>query len=199
MKTAFISILIPILFLSSKTFAQKDFSGGLLLGISASQIDGDNQYKYKKPGLILGAYVNRPLTEHGSLKIESYYIGKGAVLNEDRTDGTTIQVFNTSLHYVEMPFLFNLQVHPKINIAAGIAPSYLFASKLTSYKALVEKSSYTLKQFDFQPIVEAGFYLTDKITTNLRLAYSLFNIRKDPMAIWYNNNLSLVFMYKLNK
>ncbi|NOZ35541.1 MAG: PorT family protein, partial [Chlorobi bacterium] len=177
--------------------AQRDFSGGLLLGISASQVDGDAQYHYKKPGLIFGAFVSRPLSKHGSLKIETYYIGKGAVLNKDYPDGTTVQVFNTSLHYIEIPFLFNLQVHPKIEIAFGIAPSYLFAAKLTSYKALVEKSSYSLKPFDIQPIGEVDFYLTDKIMTSLRFSYSMFNIRKDPMAIWYNNNLSLVFRYKI--
>ncbi|MCD6557246.1 MAG: PorT family protein [Bacteroidales bacterium] len=191
------SIILILIFLFSKSEAQRDFSGGFLLGISASQIDGDNQYKYKKPGLILGAYVSRALTKHGSLKIESYYIGKGAVLNEDYPDGTTIQVFNTSLHYVEMPFLFNLQVHPKIDIAIGVAPSYLFAAKLTTYKASVDKTAYSLKQFDFQPIGEADFYLTDKISTSLRYSYSMFNIRKDPMAVWYNNNLSLVFRYKI--
>jgi len=190
-----LTIFLSILFL--KTEAQNDFSGGLLLGISASQIDGDNQYKYKKPGLILGAYVSRPLTKHGSLKIETYYIGKGAVLNEDYPDGTTVQVFNTSLHYVEMPFLFNLQVHSKIDIALGMAPSYLFYDKLTSYKAAVDKSSYSLKTFDFQPIGEVDFYLTDNIMTSLRFSYSMFNIRKDPMAIWYNNNMSLVFRYKI--
>jgi len=193
-----ILILFAIItFIISKSEAQRDFSGGLLLGISASQIDGDNQYKYKKPGLIVGAYVSRALTKHGSLKIESYYIGKGAVLNEDYPDGTTIQVFNTSLHYVEMPFLFNLQIHPKIDIALGIAPSYLFAAKLTSYKAPVDKTSYSLKQFDIQPIGEVDFYLTDKISTSVRYSYSMFNIRKDPMAIWHNNNLSLVFRYKI--
>lgn len=193
----FIILLSIFIFLFPKLNAQKYFSGGLLLGISASQIDGDNQYKYKKPGLIVGAYISRPLTKSGSLKIETYYIGKGAVLNEDYPDGTTIQVFNTSLHYVEMPFLFNLQVHPKINIAAGIAPSYLFANKLTSYKETLEKSSYSLQSFDFQPIGEVDFYLTDKIITSLRFSYSIFNIRKDPMATWFNNNLSLVFRYKI--
>ena len=103
----FISALFVVLIFSNKIYAQRDFSGGLLLGISASQVDGDDQYRYKKPGLVFGAYVSRALTKNGSLKIETYYIGKGAVLNKDYPDGTTIQVFNTSLHYVEMPFLFN--------------------------------------------------------------------------------------------
>ena len=191
------TIFIIIISLSINVKAQKDFSGGLLFGISASQIDGDAQYNYKKPGLIAGAYVLRPLSKSGSLKIETYYIGKGAVLNEDYPDGTTVQVFNTSLHYVEMPFLFNLKVHPKIEIALGVAPSYLFAEKLSSFKQVLDKNSYSFKTFDIQPIGEADFYLTDNIMTSLRLSYSAINIRNEPMTTWRNNNLSLVFRYKI--
>ncbi len=193
----FFSLTIILFFITLKTEAQKDFSGGLLFGISASQVDGDNQYKYKKPGLVFGAFVSRPLTKNGSLKIETYYIGKGAVLNEDYADGTTVQVFNTSLHYVEMPFLFNLQVSPKIEIAAGIAPSYLFYAKQTSYKAPIPDFQSTLNTFDFQPLGEAVFYLTDRILSSIRFSYSLFNQKKEPMATFYNNNLSLVFQYKI--
>ncbi len=192
-----ISIISIILILNLKTEAQKDFSGGLLFGISASQIDGDAQYHYKKPGLIAGAYVSRAFSKHAGLKIETYYIGKGAVLNEDYPDGTTIQVFNTSLHYVEIPFLFNLQIHPKIEIALGIAPSYLFADKLSSYKQVIDKDLYSLKTFDIQPIGETDFYLTDNIMTSLRLSYSAINIRNEPMTVWRNNNLCLVFRYKI--
>ena len=191
------TIFIIIISLNFNVNAQRNFSGGLLLGISASQIDGDAQYHYKKPGFIAGAYVLRPLSKNGGLKIETYYIGKGAVLNEDHPDGTTLQVFNTSLHYVEMPFLFNLKVHTKIEIALGIAPSYLFAEKLSSYKQVLDKNSYSFKTFDIQPIGEAGFYLTDNIMTSLRLSYSAVNIRNEPMTTWRNNNLSLVFRYKI--
>ncbi len=193
----FLSLSIILFFITLKTEAQKDFSGGLLLGISASQVDGDAQYHYKKPGLIFGAFVSRPLSKHSSLKIETYYIGKGAVLNKDYTDGTTVQVFNTSLHYVEMSFLFNLEVYPKIKIAAGIAPSYLFAAKQTTYKTPVPDFKESLKPYDFQPVAEVSFFLTDKIMTCLRFSYSIFNQKKEPMATFYNNNLSLVFQYKI--
>ncbi len=196
MKQTLLFIIIFVL-LTPESKAQRDFSGGLLFGISASQVDGDAQYKYKKPGLIAGAYVLRPLSERAALKIETYYIGKGAVLNETLTDGTTVQVFKTSLHYVEMPFLFNFEIYPKIEIALGIAPSYLFYAKQTTYRMTVPYFQETLKEFDFQPYGELNFYLTDNITTSVRLSYSLFNLKNDSMSTFYNNNLSLVFFYKI--
>ncbi|NPA44224.1 MAG: hypothetical protein GXO49_01690, partial [Chlorobi bacterium] len=60
------------------SFSQ-NFSGGILLGVSGNQIDGDVQSGYKKGGLIIGAFVMKPLSKNSNLKIESYYIGKGAV------------------------------------------------------------------------------------------------------------------------
>jgi hypothetical protein len=177
-------------------FAQ-DFSGGLLIGVCGSQIDGDEQFHYKKPGLVLGAYVTRPFSEKTALKIETYYIGKGAVKNEEYPDGTVIQIFNTSLHYIEMPFLFEYQLLKKVNIAVGIAPSYLFAHRLTSYKQEVSKDDYSIKSYDIQPMGQVDFYLTDRISTSLRFSYSMINIRNEVLSTWYNNNLSLVLRYKI--
>ena len=194
MKHIFLVLLLNLLVISG--FSQ-EFSGGFILGVCGSQIDGDDQFKYKKPGLIAGAFVSWPFSERTALKIETYYIGKGAVLNIDQVDGSSLQVFNTSLHYIEMPFLYNFKLHHKIDIALGIAPSYLFAHKLTSYKVEVDKSSYSVNSFDFQPMGQIDFYLTDRISSSLRLSYSVFDIRKEDMATWYNNNLSVVLRYKI--
>lgn len=183
-----------ITFFSLNTYAQ-DFTGGIILGVSGSQIDGDVQSKYKKPGLVIGAFVNRPLSEKGALKIEMYYIGKGAVLNTEYPDGSVFQEFNTSLHYIELPVLYNFMFHPKITVSVGIAPSYLFAHKLTRQKFLVDKSLYSMKPFDFQPMGQVGFYLTDRISSSIRISYSAINIRNDELTVWYNNNLSIVFRY----
>ena len=98
-----------------------------------------------------------------------------------------------------MPFLIAITLHPKIEIALGVAPSYLFSHKLTRQRIPVDESSYNLNSFDFQPIGQADFYLTDRIVSSLRFSYSLSNIRKeDTMAVWYNNNISIVLRYKIN-
>jgi hypothetical protein len=101
------------------------------------------------------------------------------------------------LHYIEMPFLFDYQLLNKISVSVGIAPSYLFAHRLTSYRQEVSKNDYTLKSFDIQPIGQLDFYLTDHISASLRLSYSAFDIRTEAVSTWYNNNLSLVLRYKI--
>jgi hypothetical protein len=191
-------LIFTILGLFSITIiTAQDFSGGLLLGICGSQIDGDDQFHYKKPGLIIGAFVKRPFSEKAGLKIETYYIGKGAVKNDELSDGSVLQIFNTTLHYIEMPFLFDYQLLNKISVSVGIAPSYLFAHRLTSYRQEVSKNDYTLKSFDIQPMGQLDFYLTDHISASLRLSYSAFDIRTEAVSTWYNNNLSLVLRYKI--
>ena len=194
MKQTFLILLLNLTIISG--FSQ-DFSGGIILGVCGSQVDGDQQSKYKKPGLILGAFVSMPFSERSALKIETYYVGKGAVLNEEQADGYVLTIFNTSFHYIEMPFLYNLKLHPKFDIALGIAPSYLIAHKLTGIYVSIDENLYSMKNFDFQPMGQIDFYLTDKISSSLRYSYSMFDIRKDPMVEWYNNNLSIVFRYKI--
>lgn len=194
MKRIFLILILNVFVFSGYS---QDFSGGIILGVSGSQVDGDQQSGYKKPGLIGGAYVSFPFSERAALKIETYYIGKGAVLNEEHADGYVLQIFKTSFHYVEMPFLINLKLHPKIDIALGIAPSYLFAHDITGIYVSIDKSLYSMKNFDFQPMGQVDFYLTDKIITSIRFSYSMINIRNDPMAGWYNNNVGVVLKYKI--
>jgi len=190
--------LLTIIFFSLFIISSysQDFTGGILLGVSGNQINGDTQASYKKAGLIIGAFVKKPLSKYASFKIESYYIGKGAVKNVKVSETFSYQEFNTSFHYIEMPFLYNYQLLPKFNVSIGIAPSYLFAHKLVELGFTVNKNFYTMRSFDIQPIAEVGYYLTDDITANLRVSYSILNVRKDNGVGWYNNNIGFVLAYK---
>jgi len=190
-------IIISILFTLTNISFSQNFSGGILLGISGNQIDGDVQSGYKKGGLIIGAFVTKPLSGKSNLKIESYYIGKGAVKTVKVSPSYSYQEFSTSLHYIEIPFLYNYQILQKFDISIGIAPSYIFASKLVELGYETNKNFYTMRTFDFQPIAEAGFYLTDNIIANLRYSHSIINIRTDTNGGWYNNNIGIVLSYKI--
>jgi len=194
MKKYILSIFAILVSLAGFT---QTFSGGLMLGVSGNQIDGDEQGGYKKPGLIAGAYVKANFTEFAALKIETYYIGKGAVMNTDLGGGAVYQEFKTDLHYIEMPFLFNMTVHPKIEIALGIAPSYLFKYKIVRDYSPAPDQSNSLKDFDFQPMGQVDFFLTDRISSCLRFSYSMLNISKNPTTGWLNNNIAVVLRYKI--
>ncbi len=187
----FLSVLLLPIFLSAQIF-----NGGVLFGVAGSQIDGDEQSGYKKPGLLVGGFVKSPFNERASLLIEFYYVGKGAVFNESYADGTVYQIFKTSLHYIEMPFLFDYKLTDKFNLSVGVASAYLFADKIILNGYEVDKDSYLMSNFDFAPMGQVDFYLTDNLSTNIKFSYSVFSIRQDDF--WYNNNLSISLRYKLN-
>jgi len=188
-----IFILLTV-FISINTFSQT-FKGGFLIGVSGSQVDGDTQKGYKKPGMYGGFFVQRVFTEKISGKIELYYIGKGAVNKVDNADGTSYEQFKTVLHYVEMPLLLNFAAHPKFQIAAGIAPAYLMKAKLFVNQSLIPEKGYNISNFDLSPTLHVDFYLLKRLSISVRFSYSAMSIRTQDNENWFNNNLNLGLNY----
>lgn len=194
MKKTFTLILI---FSFALSLHAQEFSGGFIAGVCGAQVDGDEQSGYKKPGVLAGVWISRTITKYTDLKIETYYVGKGAIKNIDSPDGSVFQEFKTSLHYVEVPFLWNINLGEKIDIALGVAPSYLFAHTIYGDYQSIDKNLYSMKNFDVQGMGQVDFFLTDKISSSIRFSYSAVNIRNDAMTAWFNNNLSIAFRYKI--
>ncbi len=192
-----ILILLILLIPGAKYSRAQEFGGGVLCGIAAGQIHGDEKSHFRKAGAIGGVYVDYKFSEKSRLVIETYYIGKGAVCNEKRSDGTHYQLFKTSLHYIEFPFLFSYNLLPRFAMAGGPAFSYLIAHRISRYKKIIPPEDYQMNYFDLQLMAQMDFALSKKWTTGLRYAYSLTDCRKEPEAAWFNLNLSLVLKYKI--
>ena len=60
-------ILLFCGFLSISIHAQ-NFGGGIILGLSTSQVGGDNLGGFNKAGLLVGAFVNNSISELLSFK-----------------------------------------------------------------------------------------------------------------------------------
>jgi hypothetical protein len=182
-------LLFFIAFLIFNSLIAQRFNGSVFAGISANQVDGDTQGGYKKPGFVGGVTVETALSEILGAKIELYYIGKGA---KQQIDG--VEEFNTSLHYVEMPFLLCLKPIAKGEIDFGPAVSYLISSKLKNYGEIVDGATYDIHNFDFSAMLSIIYFISDKIGVNVKFNYSIVPIKNDPN--WFNNNISLCLIYK---
>ena len=187
-------LLILITIMPFTGFSQL-FSGGFILGVSGSQVDGDEQGGFKKPGILAGSFVKLNFNEKISLNIELYYIAKGAVLNEEYPDGAVYQIFKTKLHYIEMPVLFCYKPIKQLSLSAGAAPSYLFKEKLFGNGAEISKELYEMNNFDLGVMGQLEFIFSDKFSVGIRYSYSMLSIRKD--VNWYNNNLSIALRYTI--
>jgi hypothetical protein len=194
MKTVFWGfILVSIInTLFNNSLRAQRFNGAFIAGISANQVDGDTQGGYKKPGFYAGVSVETALSEIFGLKSELYYIGKGAKKKTEQ-----FEEFNTSLHYVEMPFYICIKPIKKAELDLGLAGSYLISSKLKTYDATIEENLYDMHNFDFSAILSLIYFAGEKTGINFKFNYSIIAVKNNPN--WFNNNISLGIIYKINK
>ena len=185
--------------------AQK-FEGGLFLGMSASQIEIDQNGGYHKIGLVGGPYVNVHLKDWLAIQSGISYIGKGA------HSGAKQYYFNTQLHYAEVPVLFNFYFLKNIPLTAGVTFGYLIKGYNDSQGAYSDQEELGLRNLDLSYYIGINYMLTDKISFTLAHNYSLIPITKPftmndiknivtrntyPVPCWWNNVFRLSFQYKI--
>ena len=71
-------ITLIILFLSTISLFPQNFKGGVIGGVSTSQVSGDNLGGYNKASLFIGVFTELPITNISNVKMEMNYIGKGS-------------------------------------------------------------------------------------------------------------------------
>lgn len=181
--------MIIILLSATYTLAQR-FEGGLLGGLSTSQIDGDTQKDYKKLGIYAGVFVQTGFNDVLGGKIELYYIEKGAVKNIDG-----YEEFNTKLRYVDMPFLLTIKPFDRAELDLGVAVSYLISYKYITYGTVSNGGLENMHNFDFGMIASAMYYFGEHMAFNVRIEYSMVPVKNQPN--WFNSNLSFGLIYKV--
>jgi hypothetical protein len=188
MKTT-IQLIFIICILYSTTLTAQRFQGAIIAGLSTNQIDGDEQSGYNKPGIYSGVSVETNFNKLLGIKTELFYINKGA---KKVVDG--IEVFKTTLHYIEQPFLIIIKPLQKVQFDVGIAGSYLIGSKLIEYGEVVDKSLYDLHNFDFSVKIAGFYYFNSHTGFSTSFNYSLIPVKKEPN--WFPNNLCFGLIYK---
>jgi hypothetical protein len=196
-----------LLSFASISFAQR-FNGGILLGMNASQVDGDTYAGYNKFGLMGGAFVYTPLSKKFDMQLEIKYMGKGA--NKKTTEQSPSK-YRSNLNYIEIPVLLRLNTKIKIGWEGGLGFGYLFAySEEDEYGKLPSDQSSSFKPFELSSLIGATYQISQKFQINLRYSYSILSIVKkivdDPNNTYinyrsgrgvYNNLFSLGIYYNI--
>jgi hypothetical protein len=168
--------LLLLCVLTSSGFSQP-FHGGVILGISASQVDGDSYAGYNKLGMQGGVFVSTALTPMMAACLEIKYTGRGA-RNPASDDNTGS--YQLALHYIDLPVLLDIQTRSLVSVELGLIPGYLFAVQGKDDAGnLPDEYLVGFRKFDLGILVGLRFTITDKFAVNLRFSYSLFSIR-DP-------------------
>jgi opacity protein-like surface antigen len=167
------------------------FHGGLIGGLTASQVDGDSYSGYNKLGLHAGVYVSTPLTRYLDARLEIRYASRGArnPASEDNTGE-----YQLGLHYIDLPVmcLFNIREYGAIEI--GLIPGYLFASNGANDEgALLDDQLIDFRKFDLGLLMGVKANLTEKIALHVRYSYSVFSIRDLEVAGSYYSWFGKIF------
>ncbi len=183
--------LTAVLFLLFTQVSSQDFNGGLLCGLTASQIDGDSQSGYHKAGLYAGAYVQRPLNDDFSAQLEMRFAQKGAYnrLNESKL----------AMSYIEVPLLGQYQKWGFV-FEAGFVPGILLRAKTIS-DVFGEYDSESFNRYSIDVAFGVNYLFAKRIGASARMAYSVLPIASISNTYTtrsqYHNVLNFGFFFVL--
>ena len=83
----------------------QSFDGGLLAGLTTSQISGDNLGGFNKLGVAIGIFTQRNISEKSKLKFELSYFQKGS-----KNNNLNLNLNSFKLDYIDAPFYFSYLV-----------------------------------------------------------------------------------------
>ena len=197
----FYRILAVVLFcgiLSNNSSAQI-FGGGLIAGVSTSQVAGDRLGGFNKIGLLAGAYTNLKIKENLKLQFEIIYIEKGS----RNPNIHKINIAEITLSYVEVPISINLQQKENLGVEVGILPAFLINAKMNDYFSEIEIDP-TFTKYDFGVFAGINYHITDNLILHTRISNSIIPIRPHVSGAtngWnkgqYNTVLSFAIHYKI--
>ena len=177
----------------------QSFGGGLIAGVSTSQVAGDLLGGFNKIGLLAGAYTSLKVKENISLQFEITYIEKGS----KNPNIHKKNIAEITLSYVEVPISINLQQKENLGVEVGILPAFLINAEMNDYFSKIEISP-SFEKYDFGIFAGINYHLTNKIILNTRISNSIIPIRPHVSGAtngWnkgqYNTVLSFAIHYKI--
>jgi opacity protein-like surface antigen len=173
MKKYFITFFL--FFLSVNLFSQT-FGGGLMAGLSASQLDGDNWGGYSKAGLNFGLFTNTALNKYIDAQIELRYVQKGS--KSDSKDNSLSYI--SKLNYVELPLFLKYRFLDKFNANIGLAAGYLQNSSEEKEGIVYDPADPEFNKFEFSGLVGVEYEFVSNFYFNVRFNYSILPVRSHP-------------------
>jgi hypothetical protein len=161
-----IRILCAAWALAPLALPAQNFTGGLSLGMNASQVDGDGATGFNQAGLNVGGFVRYPLTRSVGLQPEIAFEQLGS-----SADG--FRLLRVSLISVPLMLTTRLPLDlggeiRQIGVQAGVAGGLMVGAR--SFNADV--SEY-FDRFDLRALGGVSFRATNEIELLFRYGYSL--------------------------
>lgn len=160
----------------------KVFRGELIVGLNASQVDGDRQAGFNKAGANAGVGALIMLPKNFSVGIELLYSMKGARGSNDdwKANGYHRSI---TLDYIDLAALINYRWKPYLMFSVGAIPNILVRQD----DEVLEPTLYGVQGFPYRRFGVDGTLgvtgiLKDHYALNLRWQYSLARINDLPYS-----------------
>ncbi len=177
-------LLCIFIFFTFFSFSQ-NFKGGVIAGVSTSQVSGDNLGGFNKAGLYLGVFTELPLSPISNIKMEMNYIQKGS--NNPKIFENNMPDISTS--YIEVPISVNYFQTEITFFEVGIQTAFLLNfSDNDMYGPIPNDQSIAFKKVDLGTFIGMSHHLTDKIILNSRISNSILPVRPHAGGITYQLN-----------
>lgn len=169
----------------------QDFKGGIILGLSTSQVSGDDLAGFNKAGFILGGFTSRILSDINSLQLEIVYIQKGSrnpdIINEESENYNKPYI---NLNYIEIPMLLKLNFNETLEYELGIQWAQLINGY---YKDNIGEMNSTIDPFiknDLSIALGVNYFINQNVSLNTRLTNSILPIGNEDYdnSTIYNSN-----------
>lgn len=199
LKKQVLTLLLCFTVFTSISNAQ-NFGGGVIGGLSISQLSGDQLAGYDKAGVLFGLFTNRTIGNNMLGKMELIYIQKGSK-NPEKDER-----HEYLLNYIEIPILLQYNIQQDLRIEGGIQLAVLTTEKEQDTFGTEQILRESFNKNDISISVGLEYKLTENIWLNSRLSNTLFftPIRKHSSNAtnWYNqgqynNVVSFSFNYYL--
>jgi len=163
----------------------QNFGGGFTLGLSTSQVGGDNLSGFKKVGALVGVFANTNISDLLSFQMEMNYIQKGSKNpNMNDIEHKDFDKPEISSSYIEVPLLLQYNQSNKLQIEAGGQIGYLIDGYYNDLYGEIPTEINPLINYDIGLLLGFDYKYSKNISLNTRISSSILPIGNED----YNNN-----------
>jgi len=163
----------------------QNFGGGIIAGISTSQVSGDQLGGFNKAGFLVGAFTNKSISPLLSIQMEMTFIQKGS--NNPKMNENSISDINLS--YVEIPLLLKYQQSNTIAIEGGIETAFLISSSDNDiYGKISATNTRGFNTTDIGVFIGLDYSISPRLILNSRISNSIIPIRAHASGATYKLN-----------
>lgn len=169
-------LIILSFLMMTVTLRSQGFKAMAIVGLNASQIDGDNLYGFKKLGLSAGGRLSYTNVKTVDYAIEMLYSQRGSSVNyfNNREEE------KINLNYLELPVIISLRDwyqekdgYYKVRAEGGLSYGYLFGAQATGFDVTI------LRTHDISWLIGAGINFNKRIGFSIRYTSSFMDMFND--------------------